>query len=147
MLDSPNVILQEDALLHSPPSQTESVDYFQHRGLFDQTPTTLHSFLTSLTSNVWHSRLAADQLSSPRQGPTGPGQMPLHVGSDHMNVDPDWGPQRAAPPNYTASHQSLKINSRKDIRGHQEQEDITATQVWRKLGCVSRRQVHGRFQG
>lgn len=97
------------------------MDYFRHRGLFDQTPTTLHSFLTSLTSNVWHSRLAADQLSTPRQGPTGPGKMPLHVGPDHMSVGPDWGPQRAAPPTFTASHQSLKINSRKDIRGHQEQ--------------------------
>lgn len=119
-LTCPNVSLQEEALSHFSPSRTESVDYFRHRGLFDQTPTTLHSFLTSLTSNVWHSRLAADQLSTPRQGPTGPGKMPLHVGPDHMRVGPDWGPQRAAPPTYTAS-QSLKINSRKDIRGHQEQ--------------------------
>lgn len=37
-------------------------------GLFDQTPTTLRSFLTSLTSNVWHSRLAADQLSCSQTG-------------------------------------------------------------------------------
>lgn len=63
----------------------QPVGYFRHRGLFDETPTTLCSFLTSLTSNVWHSRLAADQLTAPRRGPTGPGQMPLHVGPDHMN--------------------------------------------------------------
>lgn len=80
----PNVNLQEEALSLHP--LRESVDHFQHSGLFDQTPTTLRSFLTSLTSNVWHSRLAVDQLSTPRQGPTGPGQMPLHVGPDHMNV-------------------------------------------------------------
>ena len=88
----PNVSLREEALSPFPPSLTESVGYFRHRGLFDQTPTTLHSFLTSLTSNVWHSRLAADQLSAPRRGPTGPGQMPLHVGPDHMN-----GGQAGAP--------------------------------------------------
>lgn len=34
---------------------------------------------------------------------------------------PGRGPQRAAPPTHTASHHSLQINSRKDIRGHQEQ--------------------------
>lgn len=66
-----------------------SVGYFRHRGLFDQTPTSLRSFFlfffTSLTSNVWHSMLAADQLSAPRRGPTGPSQMPRHVGPDHVN--------------------------------------------------------------
>lgn len=67
----------------------ESVDHSQHSGLFDQTPTTLRSFLTSLTSNVWHSRLAVDQHCTPRQGPIGPSQMPLHVGPDHMNVGRD----------------------------------------------------------
>lgn len=103
----------------------ESVDHFQHSGLFDQTPTTLRSFLTSLTSNVWHSRLAVDQLCTPRQGPTGPGQMPLHVGPDHMNVGRDWGPWRAAPPTCAASHHSLKINSRKDIKGHPDQRGIS----------------------
>lgn len=117
-------------LIFLPPRQ--SLWTILDTGLFDQTPTTLRSFLTSLTSNVWHSRLAADQLSTPRRGPTGPGQMPLHVGPDHMNVGPDWGPQRATPPTYSASHQSLKINSRKDIRGHQEQGGVSAAQVWRK---------------
>ena len=131
---------------HFPPSRTQSADYFRHRGLFDQTPTTLRPFLTSLTSNVWHSRLAADQRSTPRRGPTGPGQMPLHVGPDHMNVGPDWGPQRAAPPTYIASHQSLKINSRKDIRGHQEQGGVFAAQVWRKRGFVVPGQASCRFQ-
>lgn len=108
----------------------ESVDHFQHSGLFDQTPTTLPSFLTSLTSNVWHSRLAVDQLSTPRQGPTGPGQMPLHVGPDHMNVGRDWGPRRVAPPTCAASHHSLKINSRKDIKGHPDQRGILTAWVW-----------------
>lgn len=131
-LACPNVSLQEEALSYFPASRTQPVDYFRHRGLFDQTPTALRSFLTSLTSNVWHSRLAADQLPTPRRGPTGPGQMPLHVGPDHMSVGPDWGPQRAAPPTYAASHQSLKINSRKDIGGHREQGGVSAAQVWRK---------------
>lgn len=81
----PNVTLREEALSPFPPSQTELVAYFRHRGLFDQTPTSLSSFLTCLTSNVWHSRLAADQLTAPRQGPTRPGQMPLLVGPDHMH--------------------------------------------------------------
>lgn len=103
----------------------ESVDHFQDSGPFDQTPTSLPSFLTSLTSNVWHSRLAVDQLCTPRQGPTGPGQMPLHVGPDHMNVGRNRGPWRTAPPTRAASHHSLKINSRKDIKGHPDQRAIS----------------------
>lgn len=118
----------------------ESVDHFQHSSPFDQTPTTLPSFLTSLTSNVWHSRLAVDQLSTPRQGPTGPGQMPLHVGPDHMNVGWDWGPRRVAPPTCAASHHSLKINSRKDIKGHLDQRGILTawvrqTRFWDKCNA------------
>lgn len=47
------------------------------------------------------------------------------------------GPQRAAPPTYTASHQSLKINSRKYIRGHWEQGSDTAARVWRRWGFAA----------
>ena len=106
----PNVSLREEALSPSPPSHTESVGYFRHRGLFDQTPTTLRSFLTSLTSNVWHSRLATDQPSAPRRGPTGPGQMPLHVGPDHMN-----GGQARAPREPPHPHALHRIRAWKEI--------------------------------
>lgn len=102
-LSFPNVSLREDALSPFPPFRTESVGYFRHRGLFDQTPTSLSSFLTSLTSNVWHSRLAADQLPAPRQGPTRPGQMPLHVGPDHMNRGQAGAP-RELPHPHTLHH-------------------------------------------
>ena len=131
-----NVSLREEALSPFPPSRTESVGYFRHRGLFDQTPTTLRSFLTSLTSNVWHSRLAADQRPAPRRGPhrARPNATPCRAWSHERG--PGRGPQRAAPPTYTASHQSPKINCRNDIRGHQEQGGNCAARVRREWGFV-----------
>ena len=48
--------------------------------------------------------------------------------------EPGWGPQRAAPPTYTSSHQSLKINNRNDTRGHLVQGRKFVPWVWREEG-------------
>lgn len=134
MLAFPNVSLREEALSPSPPSLTESVGYFRHRGLFDQTPTTLRSFLTSLTSNVWHSRLAADQLSAPRRGPIGPGQMPLHVGPDHMNRG-----QAGAPRELPHPHTVHCIASEPENKYQKRYQRSSETR--RQLCCLSLKEM------